>query len=215
MAPPSSKGGSAYTPAKRKKLLKLFESRSVKYRVRSKHVTRKKAKGVLERPVPTATVQKLLRLLRGVDYALIGGHAVTIHGHPRTTEDIDLLARPDDVGRITEMLEGIRLRPLAIGGVSIKVKGVPVDVIAPRQPWVGPALEAAQKTRYGKVISKPFLVLTKLWAGRGEQDDTDILYVLRAMNSREKEQTRTLIMHFLPNEAEDLESMLALARLSE
>jgi hypothetical protein len=204
-----------YTSAKRKKLMKLFESRTVKYRARSKGATRKKAKGVLERPVPTATVQKVLRVLRGVDYALIGGHAVTIHGHPRTTEDIDLLARPEDVGRITEMLGGVRLRPLAIGGVSIKVKGVPLDVIAPRQPWVGPALESAQKTRYGKVISKPFLVLTKLWAGRGEQDDTDILYVLRAMNSREKEQTRKLIMHFLPNEAEDLESMLALAALSE
>jgi len=215
MAHTSSKGGGLYTPAKRKKLMKLFASRSVKYRARSKVMTQKKVKGILERPVPVATVRDVLRILTKVDYALIGGHAVTIHGHPRTTEDIDLLARPEDVSRITKMLGGIRSRPLAIGGVSIKVKGVPVDIVAPRQPWVDPALEAAKKTRYGKVISKPFLVLTKLWAARGEQDDTDILYVLRAMSSQEKQQTCTLIMRFLPNEADDLESMLALAALSE
>ena len=215
MARSSSGGKSPYTPARRKKLMKLFKSRSAKYRVRPRHVTRKKAKGVLERPVRPATVQKLLRLLRGIDYALIGGHAVTIHGHPRTTEDIDLLARPEDVGRIVEKLEGIHSKPLSIGGVQIKVKGVPVDIVAPRQPWVDPAVEAAERTRYGKVISKPFLVLTKLWASRGEQDDTDILYVLRAMNSQEKQQTSRLVLHFLPNEAEDLESMLALAALSE
>ena len=215
MALSPRRGGAVYTPAKRKKLMKLFESRSAKYRVRPKHVTRKKAKGVLERPVPTATVEKLLRVLKGVDYALIGGHAVTIHGHPRTTEDIDLLVRPEDAGRITEMLGGVRSKPLSIGGFSIRVNGVPVDVIAPRQPWVNPAIEAVKQTRYGKVISKPFLVLTKLWATRGEQDDTDILYVLRAMNSQEKQQTRTLVFRFLPNDVDDLESMLALATLSE
>lgn len=176
---------------------------------------RTKAKGVLERPVRTATVQKLLRLLRGLDYALIGGHAVTIHGHPRTTEDIDLLARPEDVVPITKRLGGVRTKPLVIGGVSILVKGVPVDIIAPRQAWVDAAIDSAERTRYGKVISKPFLVLAKLWASRGEQDDTDILYVLRLMNEQERQKSRTLVLRFLPNEAEDLESMLALAALSE
>lgn len=215
MARSPSKRGALYTPAKRKKLLKLFESRSVKYRARSRSVTRKKAKGVLERPVPIATVRKLLRMIAGVDYALIGGHAVTIHGHPTNTEDIDLLARSEDVGRITEMLGGIRSKPFAIGGVSIKVQGVSVDLVAPGQPWVGAAIDAAERTRYGRVISKPFLVLTKLWTMRGEQDDTDILYVLRAMNSQERQQTRILTMRYLPNEAEDLESMLALADLSK
>jgi hypothetical protein len=213
MARSSNKG--LYTAAKRKKLMKLFESRSAKYRVRSGHVTEKKAKCILERPVPMLTVRDFMRVVAGVECVLIGGHAVTIHGHPRTTEDIDLLARSEDVNRIARMLGGTQSKPLAIGGISIKVRGVPVDIVAPKQPWVDPAIDAAERTRYGKVISKPFLVLTKLWAGRGEQDDTDILYVLRAMNAREKEQTRTLILHFLPNEADDLESMLALAALSE
>lgn len=195
--------------------MKLFESRAVKYRARPKSAPRRKARGILERPVPPETVRQLLRPLAGIDYALIGGHAVTIHGHPRTTEDVDILARASDVERISSALGGIHPRPLAIGGLSIRVRGVPVDLVAPRQPWVDAAIDAAKRTRYGKVISKPYLVLTKLWAGRGEQDDTDILYVLRTMNSREIAQSRTLILHYLPNEAEDLESMLALAALSE
>lgn len=210
-----SSRGTRYTQAERKKLMTLFESRSVKYRARSKSAARRKAKGILERPVPPETVRQLLRPLNGIGYALIGGHAVTIHGHPRTTEDVDILARASDVERISSVLGGIQPRPLAIGGLAIRVRGIPVDLVAPRQPWVDAAIASAKQTRYGKVISKPFLVLTKLWAGRGEQDDTDILYVLRAMKAREKEQTRTLILHYLPNEAEDLESMLALAALSE
>jgi hypothetical protein len=32
----------------------------------------------------------------GVDYVLVGGHAVAFHGHPRFTGDIDFLLRPTD-----------------------------------------------------------------------------------------------------------------------
>jgi hypothetical protein len=31
---------------------------------------------------------------RGVEYLVVGGHAVAFHGHPRLTGDIDLLLRP-------------------------------------------------------------------------------------------------------------------------
>ena len=43
----------------------------------------------------------------GVPYAVCGGLAVTIHGATRSTKDIDLLVREDDVETIAE-----RLRPL-------------------------------------------------------------------------------------------------------
>ena len=35
----------------------------------------------------------------GVPYALCGGLALGIHGHPRTTRDIDILVEPDQVSR--------------------------------------------------------------------------------------------------------------------
>lgn len=36
-------------------------------------------------------VRELLRLFRrhGVEYLLLGGHAVTFHGYPRMTQDVD------------------------------------------------------------------------------------------------------------------------------
>ena len=35
-----------------------------------------------------------LLLSRGVDFVVVGGHAVAFHGYPRMTDDIDLLVRP-------------------------------------------------------------------------------------------------------------------------
>lgn len=35
-----------------------------------------------------------LLLSRGVDFVVVGGHAVAFHGHPRLTDDLDLLVRP-------------------------------------------------------------------------------------------------------------------------
>jgi hypothetical protein len=36
----------------------------------------------------------------GIAYAVCGGVAVTIHGAPRTTKDIDVLVAPADVSRV-------------------------------------------------------------------------------------------------------------------
>ncbi len=36
----------------------------------------------------------------GIDYALCGGLALAIHGHPRFTKDIDLLIQPQDLPRL-------------------------------------------------------------------------------------------------------------------
>lgn len=40
-----------------------------------------------------------------VDYALCGGLALAVHGHPRFTKDIDLLVRPEDLDRILRIVE--------------------------------------------------------------------------------------------------------------
>ena len=40
---------------------------------------------------------ELLELFRsnGVEFLVVGGHAVAFHGYPRLTEDLDLFVRPD------------------------------------------------------------------------------------------------------------------------
>jgi hypothetical protein len=39
---------------------------------------------------------------RGIDYAICGGVALAIHGAPRATQDIDVMVRPEDLGRVRE-----------------------------------------------------------------------------------------------------------------
>jgi hypothetical protein len=63
----------------------------------------------------------------GIEYAICGGVALAIHGHPRFTKDIDLLIRQEDleraraaVARRRFALEGGRV-PFGIGGPHERV----------------------------------------------------------------------------------------------
>ena len=49
-----------------------------------------------------------------VVYAVCGGIAVTIHGATRTTKDIDLLVRPEDVEGIVELVRPLGYRFAAL-----------------------------------------------------------------------------------------------------
>lgn len=52
-----------------------------------------------------------------VEYVLIGGMAVQVHGHTRTTQDVDLVpARaPDNLARLAAALESVGARPAGQG----------------------------------------------------------------------------------------------------
>lgn len=42
----------------------------------------------------------------GAEFAVLGGHAVAFHGHPRATKDLDVLVRavPENAGRVYQAL---------------------------------------------------------------------------------------------------------------
>lgn len=42
-----------------------------------------------------------------VEYALCGGVALAIHGAPRATQDIDVLARPEDLTRLADVARAL------------------------------------------------------------------------------------------------------------
>src|SRR5438132_12209774 len=48
-------------------------------------------------------VNKLL-VREGIDYAIVGGVAVCLHGYRRNTVDLDLLIRPDDASAVRSLL---------------------------------------------------------------------------------------------------------------
>ena len=67
-------------------------------------------------------VEELLALVadlerEGVEYALCGGIAVAIHGHPRFTQDIDLLVNGADLERIRMIARG---RGFGLAGLPMR-----------------------------------------------------------------------------------------------
>jgi predicted nucleotidyltransferase len=56
----------------------------------------------------------------GVDYTVIGGVAVQVHGHRRTTKDLDIVAAPDkqNLERFAAALAELKARPRDMPGGS-------------------------------------------------------------------------------------------------
>jgi hypothetical protein len=67
-------------------------------------------------------LRELLAALQraGVDYTVIGGIAVQVHGHRRTTKDLDLIPDPDleNLDRLAGALSELRAHPRDLPGGS-------------------------------------------------------------------------------------------------
>jgi hypothetical protein len=61
-----------------------------------------------ERSAVHTTLRSLVKVLNelGVDYAVVGGMAMFIHGYRRFTEDVDVLVTREGLAQIHEALEG-------------------------------------------------------------------------------------------------------------
>ena len=141
-----------------------------------------------------ANLRRVLDALHehGLDYALCGGMAVNIHGHVRTTTDLDFLIAANDRERILDVLRGLGYRFVA-GPIPFD-SGTPRERVLHRASriegeeiltvdllLVTPVLEEAWETREvfeweGRrvtVVSLAGLTKMKLMAGR-HQDLADI-----------------------------------------
>ena len=125
---------------------------------------------------------------RSVEYLVLGGHAVSFHGYPRFTHDIDLFIRPalDNAERLLGAL-----RDFGFGAVELVAADftVPVTVVLGRAPYEidlmtyvkGVDLEQAWASRVQGIIdtvavyfiSKDHLIQNKLAVGRPE-DQADV-----------------------------------------
>ncbi|HET6866943.1 MAG TPA: DUF6036 family nucleotidyltransferase [Solirubrobacteraceae bacterium] len=81
-----------------------------------------------EIPIDAAAILRVLAA-HEVEYVVIGGLAVQAHGHPRTTQDLDLIPEPtpENRRRLLAALTELGARPVAGGApgpVSIPETGV-------------------------------------------------------------------------------------------
>ena len=193
------------------KFLNLVRNRAPKYNERP--VIESKIDNLLNNKMLIESVTSITSSIGDIPYAIIGGHAVTIHGNPRTTDDVDILTAPQHVDAIVAALGAEVENTLTIGGVAAKLLGVEIDIIAPEMSWVDDALKEAENTKYGRVVSKPWLVLTKIWASRGMTDDHDIIKTLRSMNADEQKYTVWLVKKHFDHMEDDIGQMIELANM--
>lgn len=136
---------------------------------------------------------------RKLDFIVIGGQAVLVHGEPRLTQDIDIsvAASPD---RLAEVLAGVAAAGLAplpsdVDGfvrqtfvlpTEDPLSGVRVDVIFASTPYEIEAIGRAHGVRVGDArvpfASADDLILHKLFAGR-PRDLEDAAGVVRRQGS--------------------------------
>ena len=194
----------------RKKVFALYAKRAPKY-----NAARVAGPDYIDRIVQTAAVAQFTKMLGNIPYAIIGGHAIAIHGNPRMTQDIDLLVAPENLAAAETALGGADawLRPLTIGGSAMSVNGTEIDLVSPQMPWVSDAIATAQPSPHGRVVNKSYLVLMKLWASRGMQEDADMMSLLKGMTPAEWSQCQGLIRKHLPNDVDDLDNLHETARL--
>lgn len=136
-----------------------------------------------------------------IEYALCGALALAVHGAPRATKDIDLIARKEDGDQIREVAKRrgfiFEALPMLFSGSGIEVQrftklveGRPLmlDVL-----WLVPSLQAVWDDRQRlpwnegtlSVVSRDGLITLKLTAGRA-QDLVDIQSLTAAETNREK-----------------------------
>lgn len=192
---------------RRAKLAELLRRRATKYSAR-------KTQALPVRQLKVASIPVISGMLT-VPHAIIGGQALAIHGHPRATDDVDVLVNPSDLEQAVQDLGGKVLGPIAIGGKIVALPdGTEVDLVSPNTAFVQDAIVAAENTRFGRVVSKPYLVLLKLWASRGSQEDVDMINMLRVMSPAERKFTRMLVKRHLPNDLEDLQGLIEMSKYS-
>lgn len=164
-------------------------------------------------------IANIVAPLKGLNYAVVGGAAMALHGHPRPTGDVDILMPQSEMQEALSRLGG-QATPLATGGFSITVGPYEVDLVAypddrdPSQdaPWVQEALFSAKQGPHGRVISKPWLMAVKMMAGR-DKDFNDYIDVYRMMSVDERKQARSAIGNHMPNMYEDYRQVAQMAKL--
>jgi hypothetical protein len=62
---------------------------------------------------------------RSVDYVVVGGIAVQVHGHVRMTNDVDLIPAPDpdNLDRLAKALRDLRAQVLNPGSERLEIEG--------------------------------------------------------------------------------------------
>jgi hypothetical protein len=158
-------------------------------------------------------------ILEPLRWVVVGAAAARMYMPERATNDLDILIRATDAEAARAKLKAagaVYRSELTIGGSSWTLPdGFPLDVIEGHESWIETALDEAQTNRGPQgmpILSLPYLVLTKFEASR-VQDLADMTRMLGQASEEQIDAVRAVFRQWLPDETEDLESLITLGQL--
>ena len=155
-------------------------------------------------------------ILRGIDWALIGGVATRAYMAERATKDMDILVHEQDGEAAVKKLQqaGYRVASrLAVPGyLMLSPEGVEVDVIFGDHPWLKKALAHPVNDPAGyPVIALPYLIILKMEAQRAH-DLGDLGTLLGWASDADLDEVREVVARYAPEDSEDLESLIFIGK---
>jgi len=157
--------------------------------------------------------------LSPVSFAVVGAVATRLYMPERATRDLGIIISIHDAAAAHQKLIAAGFKhkgTLIIGGKTWETpEGNQIDILEGREEWWPAVIKAAQANRDAQglpIIPLPFLILMKYNASR-VQDLADISRMLGQANAAALTEIRELFAKYLPDEQDDLESLIELGRL--
>ena len=155
-------------------------------------------------------------ILKGIEWAIVGGVATRAYMPERMTKDLDILVHQNDKDTVLARLQRAgyqMIEHLAIPGYSLRSpEGIEVDVLFSDDTWLQDALRQPVLDPAGyPVISLPYLILLKMGAQR-TQDWADVSRMLGLATDAELDTVRAVVARYTPDDSEDLESLIFIGK---
>ena len=155
-------------------------------------------------------------VLRGIDWAIVGGVATRAYMPERMTKDLDIIVHERDGEAVIKRLEGAGYRivsHLAVPGyLMTSPDGVELDVLFGNYPWLKKALaDLGQDPAGYPVIKLPYLVMMKMAAQR-VRDLGDLGTMLGWASDADLDKVRAVMKQYAPEDSEDLESLIFIGK---
>jgi len=155
-------------------------------------------------------------ILKGIDWAIVGGVATRAYMPERMTKDMDILVHRNDADAVVVKLKEAGYRTesqLAIPGVlMLSPEGIEVDVLFGDYPWLRKALSHPAKDPAGyPVMALPYLIILKMNAQRA-RDMGDLGTMLGWASDADLDEVRKVVARYTPEDSEDLESLIFIGK---
>ncbi|MEW5827400.1 MAG: hypothetical protein AB1846_00805, partial [Chloroflexota bacterium] len=155
-------------------------------------------------------------ILKGIQWAIVGGVATRAYMPERMTKDLDILVHERDSEVVTKRLEqaGYRIvSRLAIPGyLMLSPDGVELDVIFGKYKWLKEALSHPNQDPAGyPVVGLPYLIMMKMSAQR-TRDMGDLGTLLGWASDEELDEVRAVVKKYAPEDLEDLEALIYIGK---